>query len=728
VGQPPSALWRKRQRKPAVAALALLFWGHAAGAAVAGPPAPIHDQTEDYFGTTVHDPYRWMEQGGDDFTLWLHRQGEFTRNVLDSIPGRRELLEQLQVLDRASDQIGSARHCHGRWLYSKTLAGADVAMLYVRDGNGTERTLVDPRRFDRGTAHAQITEWVPSWDCAHVAYGIALAGAEIGMLRIVDVDRGEDLPDIIDKTYYAIPSWLPDGSGFFYRRLAEVTGSRHDVSHMRVYLHKIGADPDSELPLAGTDVAASVVIPLGQLPWLVAGPDSPFVILAMRAAGGDVVLYAARLDALAGTHTPWRAISSLADHVRAFALHGGEIYLAVARDAPRNKVLKLSLSQPDMAHAVTIVPEGRGAIENIDAAADALYIEEVEGGPRRVLRLPWSGAEPAPVPLPPGRDFTNVGYQVLASVPGAALSAGSWTASPVVLQFDTATGKTIDSLLQAPAPVDFSDIEAREVTVAAKDGTEIPLSILAKRGLVLDHSHPTLLEGYGAYGSVRAPYFDRLRRAWFDRGGIFAVAHVRGGGEFGEPWHQAGMLANKTNTVTDFITCAQYLIDKGYTSSRRLAATGGSAGGILVGGAITARPDLFAAVLITAGMNNALRLEQIPIGPFNTPEFGSVATAEGFKMLMAVDAYQHVRSGVRYPAVMLSTGLNDARVSPWQSGKMAARLQAATASGRPVLLRVDAESGHLGGNRAQGEQLRADQYAFLLWQMGVRGFQPQPSH
>lgn len=716
--------------KRALAVVACLLCGSAelAAATADQPAAPIRDATDNYFGTIVHDPYRWMERQGDDFTVWLRQQGAYTRSILDRIPRRQALLDQLRALDKAGDQIGHAVHCSGRWLYEKLPAGAAVSKLYARDGDEPERMLVDPKQLDHGNAHALINYWWPSWDCKHVAYGVSFAGAEIGMLRVLDVDRGKDLPDLIEGTYYAHPAWLPDGSGFFYTRLAEVTGSPRDMARMRVYLHRLATHPGSDQPLLGEGVATSFTLPAGRVPSLSIAPDSPFVILAMTGAGNDLLLYRARLDALAGAQTQWQSITGTEDHVRAFAVHGDDVYLIVARDAPRNKVVKLPLAQPDMARAVTVVPQRRGVIQDIDPAADALYVEEVEGGPRRVLRLPWSGGEAEPVPLPPDLDFTNVSYSVLASVPGAALFAQSWTLSPRLLFFDPASGKTADTQLQAPVPVDFSDIEAREVTVAAADGTEIPLSILVKRGVVLDHSHPTLLDGYGGYGIVRAPNFDRLRRAWFDRGGVYAIAHVRGGGEFGEPWHRAGMRANKLNTVTDFIACAQYLVDKGYTAPPLLAATGASAGGITVGGAITMRPDLFAAALITAGLVDTLRLEQIPIGLYNTDELGSVATPEGFRMLMAVDAYQHVINGVHYPAVLLSTGLKDARVSPWQSGKMAARLQAASTSGKPILLRLDAESGHLGGTRAQAEEMRADQYAFLLWQMGVPGFKPAPFH
>jgi prolyl oligopeptidase len=719
---------------------ALIGCSAAGLAAESGPPAaPLHDVAEDYYGTTVHDPYRWMEQGGDDFAAWLRNEGAFTRSILDRIPGRQKLLEQMKALDQASDQVGGALHCNGgRWIYSKTPISSDVAKLFVRDTGGADRILIDPQRFDRGDAHAKMTFWWASWDCKHVAYGISLSGAEVGVLRIADVDRGRDLPEVINDVFYGSPSWLPDGSGFFYTRIEKNPASPSDLSRMQVFLHKLGADPATELPLVGADVPASVSVPPGRWPSVTCGPDSSFAILTLSVPGGDLMLYAARLEALAGAQTPlqipWQPISAADDHARAIALHGGDLYVAIARDAPRVKVVKLSLAAPDLApnlppnlaHAATVVPERRGAIENIDAAADALYMQEVEGGPIHVLRLPWNGDKAEAVPMPPGQDFSSAYYHVLASAPGATLYAESWTLSPRILSFDPAVGQTTDTGLQVPVPIDFSDIETREAMVAAPGGTEIPLSILVKRGTALDHSHPTLLEGYGAYRNVRTPSFDRLRRAWFDQGGVYAIAHVRGGGEFGEPWHQAGMRANKLNTITDFIACAQYLIDKGYTSPQRLGAVGGSAGGILVGGAIDRRPDLFAAVLINAGLVDTLRLEQMPIGAYNTPEFGSVATADGFKMLMAADAYQQVKDGVRYPAVLQTTGLHDARVPPWQPGKLAARLQVASTSGRPILLRVDAEAGHLGGTRAEGEATRADQYAFLLWQMGITGFRPSP--
>jgi prolyl oligopeptidase len=276
------------------------------------------------------------------------------------------------------------------------------------------------------------------------------------------------------------------------------------------------------------------------------------------------------------------------------------------------------------------------------------------------------------------------------------------------------------------SPVDFSGIESVEVKAKSADGTMVPLSIVSKKGLALDGSHPTYLVGYGAYGITYDPYFSPTELAWLERGGVLAIAHVRGGGEYGEDWHRGGMLATKPHTVDDFIACGEYLIEHKYTSARRLSGEGTSAGGVTIGGAITRRPDLFGAALIRVGDSNSLRSETMESGPANIPEFGTVKTEEGFKALWAMDAYQHVKDRTPYPGVMLTTGSNDPRVAPWQAAKMTARLQAATSSGRPILLRVDYDAGHgLGSTKTQRDEERADEDAFLFWQLGVPEFQPK---
>jgi prolyl oligopeptidase len=279
--------------------------------------------------------------------------------------------------------------------------------------------------------------------------------------------------------------------------------------------------------------------------------------------------------------------------------------------------------------------------------------------------------------------------------------------------------------LLPPSKIDVSQLEATEVMVTSHDGTRVPLSILHKKGAALDGTHPTIIDGYGSYGVVSEAGFSPAIVAWVERGGVYAEAHVRGGGELGEAWHLGGFMATKPNTWLDFIACSEYLVDAGYTSSKLLAGTGTSAGGILIGRAFTTRPDLYRVILDNVGMSDTLRTETEPNGPPNVSEFGSVGNEAGFHGLYAMSSYAHVRKGTAYPATMFITGANDPRVSSWHMMKMAASLQAASSSGLPVLLRIDFDAGHgIGSTRAQREQLLADQWAFALWQFGDPAFQP----
>jgi len=288
------------------------------------------------------------------------------------------------------------------------------------------------------------------------------------------------------------------------------------------------------------------------------------------------------------------------------------------------------------------------------------------------------------------------------------------------LHYDPKTGTMADTKIIPVSPVDFSGIESEEVKAKSADGTMVPLSIVHQRGLKMDGSHPTLLHGYGSYGYTYDPAFDPTSLAWLERGGVVAVAHIRGGGEYGEDWHNGGRKGTKKNTITDFLACAQYLIDHRYTSPQHLAGEGTSAGGITIGGAITERPDLFGAALDNVGMSDDLRAELQVNGPANIPEFGTVKNGDDFKNLLAISAFHRIKDHTAYPAVLLTTGINDPRVDPWQMNKMTARLQAATSSGKPVLLRVDYDAGHggIGATKSQHTTLLTDQYSFLLWQLG----------
>jgi prolyl oligopeptidase len=309
---------------------------------------------------------------------------------------------------------------------------------------------------------------------------------------------------------------------------------------------------------------------------------------------------------------------------------------------------------------------------------------------------------------------------------GLLMKLTSWTRPQLWYAYDAKSGSVTDTKLRAPSPVDYSGIVSEEVQVTATDGTKVPLSIIHRADIKLDGSSPAILIGYGSYGITLDPFFDPMLLAWLERGGVYAVAHVRGGGEFGEDWHRAGQKLTKMNTVTDFIACGEYLVSHQLTSSAKLAGQGGSAGGITVGGTLTQRPELFAVIIDNVGLSDSLRVELSQNGPTNTPEFGSVKTEDGFKGLYAMSSYHHVKDGAAYPAILLTTGANDPRVAPWQMAKMTARLQAASASGKPILLRVDFDAGHgIGSTKEQGIKETADEWSFILWQTGDPAFQPQ---
>jgi prolyl oligopeptidase len=421
--------------------------------------------------------------------------------------------------------------------------------------------------------------------------------------------------------------------------------------------------------------------------------------------------------------TAWKKVADEADAVTSFDVHGESLFLVSHKDASRFKVLRTSLENPDLNHATAVVPASDVVVVGISAASDALYVQDLDGGLGRLRRLPYLGGSSQPVKLP----FEGA-IQTLVTNPtesGAWLELTSWTKSPLWYSLDASSGKLTDTGLVAPSPVDYSQVESEEVKARSADGTMVPLSIIHKRGIALDGSHPTWLEGYGAYGITLDPTFRPTLLAFFERGGIFAVAHVRGGGEYGEDWHAGGQKLTKQHTIDDMLAGAQYLIDHKYTSAAHLAGEGTSAGGVTIGGAITQRPDLFGAALIRVGDSDSLRSELMASGPANIPEFGTVKEPDGFKGLFAMDAYQHVKPNTKYPAVLLTTGANDPRVAPWQAAKMAARLQVSTTSGKPVLLRVDYDAGHgLGSTKTQRDGELADEIAFLFWQLGVPEFQP----
>jgi prolyl oligopeptidase len=407
-----------------------------------------------------------------------------------------------------------------------------------------------------------------------------------------------------------------------------------------------------------------------------------------------------------------------ADGVTGFAVDGETLYLLTHRDAPRYQVVAVALPQPDLAHAAVVVPEGPAVIEAILVAGDYLLTRDMDAGITRMRRVRRAGGVSESVPLPVAGNMTEWAHE--PGSPEVLLHLTSWTTSPRVYRYHADQGRLEDTGWRPPSPVDFSGMEAHEVEAPAPDGTLIPLSIIHRAGLTLDGSNPTLLTGYGSYGLSLRPAFSPQMLAWYERGGVYAVAHLRGGGERGDAWHQSGRMLHKERTIGDFIAAAEYLIAQGYTRPDRLAGEGTSAGGIPSGGALVRRPDLWAAMVMRVAVTNALRFEQTENGPPNVMELGSVTTEDGFRGLLIIDSYLRVRDGVPYPAVLLTTGANDPRVVVWMATKMAARLQGATSSGKPVLLRVEFQGGHgFGSTKRQVDEELAEKLAFLFWQLSL---------
>lgn len=690
----------------------------------APPPAPARPVTETLYGVRMVDPYRWMEApSSNELASWMKAQGDHTRRILEGLPGRAALVARVRELDSEDDRVGAVQVWGERTFYFKRGASDNLAKLYVRERlDGPERLLVDPEALTaaiKDGKHVAIDFFYPSLDGKLVAYGISKSGSEETVLHVLDVTSGRDLPDVIDRLQFKGVSWLDD-KHFCYTRLQKLAPNAPQTEKYKkatAYLHTLGQDAGRDPALLGSEVAASAPVRELEIAAVHAPVGSAYVFgIVSDGVLNEVTVYYAPRRALAGASTPWKKLFDAdADKVVDFEAHGDDVYFLTHKGAPRFTVKRTSLAHPDPNHATVIVPEGREVLRRIGLARDALYSVTLDAGLGRLRRVPFSGGASELVATPEG---SLAGLYTHPQREGAIVMAQGWTLSPRWLLVEAAGKRVRDTGLMPPSRVDLSSVMATETWATSRDGTKVPLSIIHQKGLAQDGERPTLLGGYGAYGIVQDPGFAPIRLAWLERGTVFAVCHVRGGGELGDDWHRNGMLLKKQHTIDDFIGCAQYLIDHKYTKPARLAGTGTSAGGILIGGAITQRPELFAAAVPRVGVLNAVRFENT-VNVLNTPEFGTVKTEEGFRALYGADAYLHVKDGVSFPAMLLTTGMTDPRVAPWQVAKMAARLQAATTSGKPVLLRVEVDAGHgIGSTKDQADVEWADTVAFLLWQLG----------
>jgi len=690
------------------------------------PRAAARAVSDTYFGVQVVDPYRWLEDPqSQEAREWMKAQADYTRAVLDRLPLRRALLARLGELSDAAVRVWNIQRAGGLFFYYRRAPGENDWRIYVRQGlRGAERLLVTPEQFSSPDKRFSINGFSVSQDGRVVSFVISAGGSENGELRFVDTATGRVLDDRIDRVRFTPGDWLPDGRHVVYNRLQLLVQGAPPTDlyqKSRVYMHELGTDADHDPVLFGYEVDSVIQVTPAEIPFTYVPLGSKYAFAIINSGvSPNSRFYVAPVATLQQRPIPWRAVASLDDEVSAIELHGDDAYLLTYNNTPRYKVTRTSVLNPDVKNAVTVFPASTAVVKKIAAAKDALYVRTLDGGLGRLWRLGFDGREPHAVPLP-YEGTAGVDWFTWADGENDGILYGltSWTRPMAVFAHDPLTGQSTDTGLVPPIPVDFSAITSTTVSVRSHDGANVPMAIVHKRDLKRDGSNPAILDGYGAYGLVTTePRFNSSALAWLERGGVIAFAGIRGGGEYGEEWHLAGKQQTKPNTWKDFIACAEYLVAQQYTSPRHLAGQGGSAGGILVGNAIVERPDLFGAAIIHVGVMNPLRAETTPNGVPNIPEFGSVTSEAGFKALLAMDAYMKVGDGVKYPAVMLTTGVNDPRVEPWMSAKMAARLQSATSNGRPVLLRIDYDAGHgIGTTKNQFNEQLADVYAFLFDQL-----------
>ena len=687
------------------------------------------DVVDTYFGRQYHDSYRWMENLNDpEVKAWFKAQASYTDNLLAKIPGRDRLAEEWLAMDKLRPaKYRSISVENDRVFYKKTLASENVGKLYYRQGwSGAENLLFDPTSYRPGV-NTTLQEIIPSFDGRHVAFGLSADGAEISEIRILDVETGRLLPESFFPSYGPL-GWSLDSKGLFYDapKTAEVKSLGFEQNH-QTRLHRLGTDFASDRDVFSNEVNPELGITPKEFPQAAVDESYPDYLLGnVYTVQNELRMYYAPYGELQKPKITWSVLCQPADNlVRGMVFHGDYVYAVTYRNAPKYKVIRTKMAHPDWKHAETVVPEAADSIQYISKSRHFLYVVYSDGILGRIVKLDLATGKSSEIKLPASGtvDLACPDWKSDRCI----VTITAWTFPTTRYDLDGQTDRCEKSNFNTDVTIPgLENLVAEEVEAPGQDGEKIPLTIIHRKGIPLDGGNSCILEGYGAYGSSLTPWFE-IRDTIALHGVVVAYAHVRGGSEKGEAWYKGGFKATKPNTWKDFISCAEYLVKHGYTNPRKLAGTGTSAGGILISRAVTDRPDLFAAAVCNVGWANAMRQEFTPNGPVNTPEFGTVTDPEECKGLYEMDGMQHVRPGGKYPAVLGVGGWNDPRVSPWAPAKFVAALQNESASGKPVLMKVNYDNGHFTEEKTVTYRNFAGQYAFMLWQTGHPEFQPVPS-
>ena len=706
-------------------------------ACAADPGAPVSEQhavTDVYHHVTVSDPYRWLENTADPKVHeWSAAQDARTRKYLDELPQRAPIFKQLMSQISATSSSYRSLRAVGPAVfayYSQPPKQQPMIAVLTNAANPSlARIIVDPNTINpKGTT--AIDWFVPSPDGKTLAVSMSENGSEDGTLHLFDVKSGKEFGPLIRRVQYPTGGgsleWRADAKGFWYTRYPGPDKPASDQHFFQqVYFHKMGDDPAKDAYVLGWDFpkVAEINLDARYNPKLI-------VVSVANGDGGEFAHYVIGASGSAQqiTHFDDKVVAVTADA-------DGALYLVSRKGAPHGKLLKLDPGVTDLSRAATIVPESDAVMlasgefggEPVVVTPGALYVRELIGGPSRVAIFDHAGKPQGTLPLPNVAAVEEV--EPLSN--GTLLySVATYLRPPYFSRYDSKAAKASDTQLAQTSPVSFSDTEVIREFVKSKDGTSIPINIVRRKGTQLNGANPVLLYGYGGFGVSETPGFRGANvRLWLDGGGVFVDANLRGGGEFGEDWHAQGALTRKQNVFDDFLAAAEHLIAEKYTDRNHLAIMGGSNGGLLMGAALTQRPELFRAVVSLVGIYDMLRVELDPNGLFNTTEYGSVKNPEQFKALYAYSPYHHVKDSTAYPAIFMATGETDGRVNPAHSRKMIARLQAATSSARPVYLSISAHAGHgIGSALSIRVNQQADVYAFLFDQLGMKLPQANAAH
>jgi prolyl oligopeptidase len=691
-----------------------LDWGFAADLPVVeAPRQPVNDV---YHGTPVTDDYQWLENASSPAVReWTRKQNDCTRKYFDGLPYRDGIAQRLmQLRSQESARYSGLTEKKGRIFALRFKPPAQqpvLVSLSSLESADAPHTVFDPNLYDTNGTTA-IDWYVPSTDGRLVAVCLSLNGSEDGILHFFDTTTGKELADRIPRVQYPTgggsAAWTADGSGILYTRYPHA-GERPEADvnfYQQVWFHRLGTPVSEDHYEIGKDFPRIAEIELDS-----SDNGQWFVAKVANGDGGDFEHF------VRDANGKWRQLTHFEDGVKGLRIgRDNAIYMISLAKAPRGKILRLPLSEADLAKAQVLVPEQKGVVTEMAPCDHGIYVSYLIGGPSELRYFPQKNTEGREIPVLPVSEVAG-----LQSWHGDQLVFGnvSYLTPFAWYSFNPNDKSPTRTALYTTSPVDFSAVEVVREFAVSKDGTKVPLNILRKKGTPLNSQNPTILYGYGGYGVSMTPHFDATLKPWLDVGGVYVVANLRGGAEYGEVWHKQGNLLHKQNVFDDFIAAAKHLIERKYTSSAKLAVEGGSNGGLLMGAFLTQQPELARAVVSYVGIYDMLRIELDPNGQFNVTEFGTVKDPDQFKALFAYSPFHRVKDGVKYPAVLFTTGENDGRVNPAQSRKMAARLQAATGSGLPVLFMSNSAGHGIGTALKERISQQADVYSFLFKELGV---------